>query len=67
MDRQTLRDWMIRDNRAGPAALSDHWGSGRSYRLTEGQQASLKAIVLAGPDPEVEGVSTWRLRGWSRS
>ena len=61
MDRQTLRDWVIRYNRAGPAALSDHWGSGRPCRLTEGQQASLKAIVLAGPDPEVEGVSTWRL------
>ena len=61
MDRQTLRDWVIRYNRAGPAALSDHWGSGRPCRLTEGQQASLKAIVLAGPDPEAEGVSTWRL------
>ena len=61
MDRQTLRDWVIRYNRAGPAALSDHWGSGRPCRLTEGQQASLKAIVLAGPDPEVDGVSTWRL------
>ena len=29
--------------------------------LTEGQQATLKAIVLQGPDPEVDGVSTWRL------
>jgi transposase len=61
MDRQTLRDWVIRYNRAGPDGLSDHWGSGRPCRLTDGQQASLKAIVLAGPDPEADGVSTWRL------
>lgn len=59
-DRQTLRDWVIRYNRGGPAGLSDHWGDGRPCRLTEGQQATLKAIVLQGPDPEVDGVSTWR-------
>jgi transposase len=29
--------------------------------LTEGQQATLKAIVLQGPDPDADGVSTWRL------
>jgi transposase len=61
MDRQTLRDWVIRYNRGGPAGLSDHWGDGRPCRLTEGQQATLKTIVLTGPDPEVDGVSTWRL------
>jgi len=61
MDRQTLRDWVIRYNRGGPDALYDDWGDGRPCRLTEGQQASLKAIVLLGPDPEVDGVSTWRL------
>ncbi len=55
MDRQTLRDRVIRYNRAGPAAPSDYRGSGRPCRLTEGQQASLKSIVLAGPDPEVGG------------
>ena len=61
MDRQTLRDWVIRYNQGGPAGLSDDWGDGRPCRLTEGQQATLKAIVLQGPDPEVDGVSTWRL------
>jgi transposase len=61
MDRQTLRDWVIRYNRGGPAGLSDHWGDGRPCRLTEGQQATLKAIVLQGPDPEADGVSAWRL------
>ena len=61
MDRQTLRDWVIRYNRGGPAGLSDDWGDGRPCRLTAGQQATLKAIVLQGPDPEADGVSTWRL------
>jgi transposase len=61
MDRQTLRDWVIRYNRGGPAGLSDHWGDGRPCRLTDGQQATLKAIVLQGPDPDADGVSTWRL------
>ena len=51
MDRQTLRDWVIRYNRGGPAGLSDHWGDGRPCRLTEGQQATLKAIVLNGARP----------------
>ena len=61
MDRQTLRDWVIRYNRGGPAGLSDDWGDVRPCRLTAGQQATQKAIVLQGPDPEADGVSTWRL------
>lgn len=66
MDRQTLRfdacvERVIRYNRGGSVGLSDDWGDGRPCRLTEGQQATLKAIVLQGPDPEVDDVSTWRL------
>ncbi len=61
MDRQTVRDWVIRYNRGGPAGLSDHWCDGQRRRLAEGQQATLKAIVLTGTDPEIDGVSTWRL------
>ncbi len=60
MDRQTLRDWVIRYNRGGMDGLFDHWGDGRPCRMNEGQQASLRALVLAGPDPEADGVSTWR-------
>ena len=33
MDRQTLRDWVIRYNRGGVAALSDAWGDGCSSLL----------------------------------
>src|SRR5918994_933510 len=61
MDRQTLRDWVIRFNADGIAGLSDQPRSGRPPWLTEGEQAALKAVVLRGPDPERDGVSTWRI------
>jgi transposase len=60
MDRQTLRDWVLRYNRGSVAGLFDHWGDGRPCRMSDAQQASLRALVLQGPDPEVDGVSTWR-------
>ena len=56
MDRQTLRDWVHRYNQAGIAGLSNRPAPGRSPKLTEGQMAALKAVVLAGPDPAVDGV-----------
>ena len=61
MDRQTLRDWVVRYNRGGVVALFDAWGDGGPCRMSEGQQATLRAIVLQGPDPEADGVSTWRV------
>ncbi len=61
MDRQTLRDWVIRFNAAGVAGLRDQPRSGRRSWMTQGEQATLKAIVLRGPDPERDGVSAWRI------
>jgi transposase len=61
MDRQTLRDWVIRFNAEGVAGLRDQPRAGRRPRMTEGQQATLRAIVLRGPDPERDGVSSWRI------
>ena len=61
MDRQTLRDWVIRFNTEGVDGLRDQPRSGRRPWMSEGQQAALKAIVLRGPDPERDGVSTWRI------
>jgi transposase len=55
MDRQTLRDWVIRYNAHGVAGLLDQWGGGRPPVLTSEQQAELLEIVLAGPDPEKDG------------
>ena len=61
MDRQTLRDWVHRYNKAGIAGLSNRPAPGRSPKLTEGQMAALKAVVLAGPDPVMDGVVRWRI------
>jgi transposase len=61
MDRQTLRDWVVRFNTDGVAGLPDQPRPGRPPRLDEGQQAALKAMVLRGPDPERAGVSAWRI------
>ena len=55
MDRQTLRDWVIRYNEHGAAGLTDSWNGGRPPMLTLAEQAELLAIVMAGPDPEKDG------------
>ena len=55
MDRQTLRDWVIRYNEHGVAGLCDHWQGGRPPLLTLDEQAELLAIVMAGPDPQKDG------------
>ena len=60
MDRQTLRDWVVRFNAEGTAGLRDQPRPGRPTRMTEGQQAAFKATVPRGPDPERDGVSAWR-------
>ncbi len=52
MDRQTLRDWVVRYNAHGPDGLYDCWGDGRPPRLAPEEQAELMRIVLSGPDPE---------------
>ena len=61
MDRQTLRDWVHRYSAEGIAGLCDRPKPGRIPRLSEGQMASLKAIVLAGPDPAVDQVGRRRV------
>ncbi len=60
MDRQTLRDWVHRFNAEGIEGLTNKVGSGRPPALSEPQMAELKAIVLAGPDLEQDGVVRWR-------
>ncbi len=59
MDRQTLRDWVIRYNAHGLDGLSDRWGDGRPPKLTCEERAELLRIVLAGPDPETSGLSAF--------
>jgi transposase len=61
MERQALRDAVIRYNAEGPDGLHDRPRSGRPEELKPGQQAALKAWVLRGPDPERDEVGAWRL------
>src|SRR6516225_1995326 len=61
MDRQTLRDWVHRYNAEGIAGLCNRPAPGRRPKLTEGQMAALKAVVLAGPDPAVDKIARWRI------
>ena len=59
MDRQTLRDWVIRYNEHGLGGLADRWGDGRPPKLDAQERAELLGIVLAGPDPETSGLSAF--------
>jgi transposase len=61
MDSQILRDWVRRYNAEGIAGLSNRKAPGAKPKLSEGQMAALKARVLAGPDPAVDGVVRWRV------
>jgi transposase len=58
MERQALRDAVVRYNAEGVDGLSDRPRVLPS-RLTEGQQAALRAMILRGPDRERDGVSSW--------
>jgi transposase len=59
MDRQTLRDWVIRYNADGIDGLADRPRDGRPPKLDAGEKSELIRIVLAGPDPEVSGLSAF--------
>jgi transposase len=61
MERQALRDAVLRYNAEGVASLHDRPRSGRPEALAPGQQAALKAWVLRGPNPERDGVGAWRV------
>ena len=60
MDRQTLRDWVHRYNAEGVAGLVSRVGLGPAPLLSEAQMAELQALVVKGPDPEVDRVVRWR-------
>jgi putative transposase len=66
MGRQTLRDWVIRFNVEGVEGQRDRPRSGRPPFLGEGQMAAFKALVLRGPDPERDGVSSWTAKDLCR-
>ena len=61
LDIKTLQRWIERFNAEGVEGLRDRPRDGRACRLSEGQQASLRALILRGPDPEREGGAAWRI------
>ena len=60
MDRQTLRDWVIRYNEDGVAGLADRPRPGRPAALSDGQRAEVAQWVQSGPDRKTDGVVRWR-------
>src|SRR3984957_10928955 len=63
MDRQTLRDWVIRYNEHGIAGLSDlPKRGGAAPKLSVEEKAVLAEWVQQGPDLAEDGVVRWRLR-----
>ena len=61
MDRQTLRDWVIRFNEQGPDGLINVPAPGAPAKLNKGHRAFLARIVDEGPIPAIHGVVRWRL------
>ena len=61
MERQALRDAVIRYNAEGLAGLHDRPKPGRTPTLTEGEQATLRAVILRGPDLACDGGGDWTL------
>lgn len=61
LDIKTLQRWIGRFNAEGVEGLADRLRSGRRCSLGDGPQASLRALVLRGPDPERDGVAAWRI------
>jgi len=61
MDRQALRDAVVRYNAEGIDGLYDRPTPGRPQALTAAELALLSARILDGPDPETDGVSSWTL------
>lgn len=62
MERQALRDAVVRYNAEGLDGLHDRPRSGPGEKLDEGRQAVLVALILAGPDRQRDGTGVWRLK-----
>ena len=68
-ERQALPDAVLRYNEEGVGELRDRPKPGRRPRLSDAEQASLRAVILCGPGGgrELAAISPVRLRvgvGW---
>ena len=61
MERQALRDAVLRYNAEGLAGLHDRPRARRRPRLDEAGRGKLRQLVLDGPDVEETGLSAWTL------
>ncbi len=61
MERQALRDAVVRYNAEGLAGLSARPRASRRPLLDAAQAAELGGVILGGPDPERDGLSTGTL------
>jgi len=60
MDRQTLRDWVIRFNAQGSDGLINIPSPGVPPVLDDAHRAFLARLVEEGPIPAIHGVVRWR-------
>ena len=58
---QTVRDWVLRFNAAGPDGLVDGKAWKQTPKLNEAQRQALARIVESGPIAAAHGVVRWRL------
>lgn len=61
MERQALGDAVKRYNAEGLAGLYDRAKPGRRSKLDDAQKAELTMFIVAGPDPETDGISAYTL------
>ena len=63
MDRQTLRDWVVRFNADGPEGLIDKPSPGRPPKLTPAQNQEVRQLVEEGPGRYDPHLVRWRRAG----
>jgi transposase len=61
MERQALRDAVVRYNAEGLAGLRNRPRPPREGKLNTAELHARSALVLDGPNPEVDGLSAWTL------
>ncbi len=61
MERQVLRDAVLRYNAEGLAGVHDRPRPGRPPRPSQEHRQTLHKLVLDGPDVETTGLSAWTL------